>query len=67
MKANAAARALGLASASAATPEQRQDRASKGGKASSRALTKAQRKARAKRAAAARWAKARAAKKIADA
>jgi hypothetical protein len=52
-----AARALGLASAAAATPAQRTKRARAGGKASAAKLTKAQRKARAAQAGKARWAK----------
>lgn len=52
-----AARAIGLASAAAATPAQRTKRARAGGKASAKALTPKQRRERASKAGVARWAK----------
>jgi hypothetical protein len=54
-----AARAIGLASAAAATPAQRTKRARAGGKASAKALTPKQRRERASKAGVARWAKSR--------
>jgi hypothetical protein len=58
LRTSSASRALGLASAAAATPAQRTKRASKAGKASAARLTPAQRTERARKAGRARWAKA---------